>query len=892
MSESSFRDREVLRPWRQWLGIVVDLGIAASVLIAPLFMGGRGPLGRFVFIAIVSSTAIAWYLLQATSQTKSWRWSRVEWLLVAGLGVLMLQLVPLSQPLLELLSPSIGELLPIWVTSNDSSLTIGSWTQVSLHPVATRIGLGVYVAYALLFIVAYQRLDTLQDVHRLLKLIACATCFAAVVALLQFLLGNGKFLWVFEHPSRTTSDVVKGTFQNQNHLAQLLALGIGPILWWISTLSGDRRETRQSFSRTQPRSFWTSHGTLAQSLWVGFGIVVFAGLLTFSRGGFIAILAASSLALGIIVWKQMLGRRGMLAIGVVAGLMLLSLGIFGYEPLARKLGTLQQSQSLEELSRGRAALWSSHTKIIADYWLLGTGVGTHRDIYPAYLDEHFDVEFTHGESSYMQLLVETGLIGTGLVLLGIVMIFRAAVAAVWGSVPPALSAVSVAFIPGVVASVLHSFGDFVWYIPACMTTTILLIAVAFRVRDLIAEELDTEREQVPVRASSKTIAIPQLGFGAVGVVCATVAILATSLAYGPAKSALAWNAYRRVARQERGLTSDRMDLDRLAALERHLENTVSQDPTNARAHVHLAGVYLQRFDIEQLTAENPMPLSQIRDAALASQFPTRNAMNQWIDRAVGENRRWIDKALEHARRGVTLCPLQGEGYTFLASLAFLESPVGERKTAYIQQALATRPHDGRVLYVAGQEALLEGDIERALDLWKQAFHQETDVRDRLLRELAAIIPPKDLMDRFEPDVSGRRALYAHYSSLGDIESAQTIAKYSIPKLEALSRQQEHHELADTLRQLSVFYFAINATEEAISALQNAVAAEPSHFATRQLLGQHLLEASRATEALEHLEWCSSRRPDDQTLRDMLAQANRAKVLEQAKRPASNSARIR
>jgi len=39
---------------------ILDLGILAVVFVAPLFMGGRGPIGKFVFISIVCLTAMAW----------------------------------------------------------------------------------------------------------------------------------------------------------------------------------------------------------------------------------------------------------------------------------------------------------------------------------------------------------------------------------------------------------------------------------------------------------------------------------------------------------------------------------------------------------------------------------------------------------------------------------------------------------------------------------------------------------------------------------------------------------------------------------------------------------------------------------------------------------------
>ena len=233
------------------LTVAVDLGIASTVLVAPLFMGGRGPVGRFVLVLCVAITAMLWCARQCVSTRAMWRKSGVEWLLLAGLGVLVLQLVPLPQTLLTLFSPHLAELLPLWTTSADNAVQLGTWNQVSLNPMATQSGLTTYIAYVMLFLVTFQRLNELKDVKPLLRLIAVATCLMAVLALAQLLFGNGKFLWVFEHVSRDTTEVTKGPFQNQNHLAHLLALGIGPLLWWLATLQTGGDNRRPSSSRSE-----------------------------------------------------------------------------------------------------------------------------------------------------------------------------------------------------------------------------------------------------------------------------------------------------------------------------------------------------------------------------------------------------------------------------------------------------------------------------------------------------------------------------------------------------------------------------------------------------------------------------------------------------------------
>ena len=111
---------------------------------------------------------------------------------------------------------------------------------------------------------------------------------------------------------------------------------------------------------------------------------------------------------------------------------------------------------------------------------LGTGVGSHREIYPIYFDGQRNVEYTHAESGYLQVLVETGMVGAGL----LVVAMGCCAAWCWRSVRAATSgaktACGVALSGPIVVSAVHSIWDFVWYIPACMTFTIILAACACR----------------------------------------------------------------------------------------------------------------------------------------------------------------------------------------------------------------------------------------------------------------------------------------------------------------------------------------------------------------------------------------------------------------------------
>ncbi|HUG69153.1 MAG TPA: O-antigen ligase family protein [Pirellulaceae bacterium] len=862
--------------WHQRLTTAVDVGIASTVLLAPLFMGGRGPVGRFVFVLCVALTGVLWCARQCLSEQAKWRKSGAEWLLLAGLGVLVLQLTPLPQALLALASPHISELLPLWNPSSDSSIHLGIWNQVSLHPMATQSGLATYIAYAMLFLVTFQRLDELRDVQRLLRLIAIATCLMAIVGLAQFLFSNGKFLWVFEHVSRTTRDVVKGPFQNQNHFAHLLALGIGPLLWWRASLQAERpaRASRHSRHPLYDPAVQT------QILWIALGTVLFAALLTFSRGGVIAALLAAVSGVAILSWKQMFSRRAMSVVAVIACLMVVSLSIHGYEPLARRLGTLRDSQSIDELSHGRWALWNAHFAAIPDFWLLGSGVGTHRDIYPAYLAEHFDVEFTHGECGYFQLLLETGLLGTGLFAVGVYFAIRWAVLPLLRDTDRTSVACAAAIVPGLIASLVHSVGDFVWYIPACMSTTVLLLAAACH----LFHHSSTPFHTTPAKDTHDAftwVFAPRLAWIAGSVLCLLTFASLTSPLLGRASAASHWYAYQRLEKTTDSTSWHPTKLEDLVALSRHLEAAIAASPNDARVHAQLAGLYLQQFDLAQQNSQNPMPLTQIRDAALASEFASKKALDDWLDLAVGENRKLFDLALRHARHSVQLSPLQGESYALLARLSFLEGPNADRKRLYVQQALRVRPFHSRVQFVAGQEALLAGNVEEAMMHWKKAFHGEQAVQNELVRELTAVIPADDLLVVLAPHERGLGALLDHYRQLGEAESAKVVAVYFVRHLTEQIRNDPGPDKLGTLKTLSALYEYLESPDEAIRVAGEAARLAPTDFDVRLRLGSLLCGAGRWEEAKVELEWCVRRQPDQQGVRELLTKANRESLLRQA-----------
>lgn len=891
---------------QQGFQVAVDLGLLAILFVAPLFMGGRGPVGKFVLLALVAVTTGIWLVRQCFASRATWQWSGVEWLLLTGAGLIVLQLVPLPTAVLAWLSPSLSDLLPLWMGASTSPFPAQSWTTISLHPDATRGGLAMFVAYATLFLLVVQRLREATDVRRLLSWIAVATVAMAVLGMAQFLVGNGKFLWVFEHPSRSTLGAVKGTFHNQNHFAHFLALGIGPLIWAVGA--------------------W-HRAKLGQALLlVGAGVVSLAALLTFSRGGVIAFTLAASLSLGFYYLQGILDRKALWLVGAASLLLALTLGIHGYEPLARKLATLRDSSSLEELSTGREALWGALLEAIPHFARAGSGIGTHRDLYPIFMERYFPFEFSHGENGYLPLLLESGVPGLVLFLIGVgycgfwsttILLSRRRLDAVRGGkrrpgtgaslaarsgwsahggswdhdvVSAAQPSPSLTFagfwgavVPGLVASLVHSLSDFVWYVSSCMALTVVLIAALCRTHQLakqavVEEGTSDEAESRVVSATSshgRRSDLPRFWWLTV---TAIVWLLATCLLIDRQRSAWAaphYYAYLRLSlpAAQIGTGNEADEQERLERLALHLRAAADHDPADARINLKLAAVHLRLFDLLQRRALNPLPLSQIRDAAIASQFASREALQAWLERAIGPNAQHLQDALQLSHRSLRACPLQGEGYVYLAELTFLEGWSGDAKRDYLAQAEKVRPYSGMVLFAKGQEAALEDNLPVAVAAWQQAFATDPEVRELIVDTFAGRVPARFFLDQFPLDLVSCERLFRIYEPIQPTEARQ-VAEHYVQLAEGLPAEGSAETRARRWLTVHRFQNYLGQPAAALHAAMQAVDEHPQGIVERKTLARELMVAQRFDEAAEHLAWCVRRAPHDVSLNQLLTECQR------------------
>lgn len=891
---------------------MVDLVLLAILLIAPLFFGGRDDLGRLALVAMASTAGLVWLWSEAQQANPRWNASPSYWLAGAIAVVGVVQLVPLPSPLIATLAPRAQQLLPTWSPDVQGAVHIGRWETLSLAPSESRIALAMALAYATLFIVVAQRLRSVQDVWRLLRALGLASLLMAAFGLVQYFAGNGLYFWFYEVADRTTDVSPVGPFLNRNHFAHFVALGVGPLLAWLFACNiappglrssgngspGQRSSRHGSSGRhaSGRRSLQSAAGPSASRressaeqadaprwLPTGLGIAValaaFAVMLSMSRGGAVALTVATTTLSGLLWWKGVFAgfhARRLAILGCVVCCLLI---VHGFDDVLGRLDDFAAG-SLDEMDRSswRRKIWTANLAAFRDGWQTGWGGGSHANVYPVYFPQSIDFEFTHAESSVLQIATEYGL--PGLLLLAA----SATLAVVWcaGSLRSANDRDSICcaatLTACLAASGLHACVDFVWHIPACMTLTVLLLAGALRLYQL------TMAQPCTVRSLGSS------GWTALVALTIACGIWSMGTLWGPALASHHWNGYRlayKAAMAERlqqwregtknEATGDRLQdefFDR--TMIEKLTSAVERHPGHARAHLRLAKLYLRRFDARQQQSDNAMTAENVRDAAIDAQFASPSLQRAWLKRALGENALLLQQAHYHVRQSLRHAPLQGEAYLTLAQLCHLNGWNQTGVDALLDQAHRLRPQDGDVLFEVGRRRAWQGDEAGAFEAWTDAYRDPGDHQRRIVETLAGHLPAAVFLHHFRPTWQTLRDVWLRYRRQGNAEDWGSVIDYarSAAGREAKVSVDDANQIWMRLVEMCL---ETDRRDDALYAVRQAFRAAPDEPRIRLTLAQLLVESNDAPGAVNHLRWYLARRPGDAYAEKLLMQCAKAKT---------------
>ena len=859
---------------------VVDAGLCGVVFIAPFFFGGRHDLGRLVLVSLIVVTAVSWFARQALLCAPRGPKTAANIVLLLATGLVVLQIVPLPHAYVSVISPRTGELLPLWAPASEAVERVGTWQTVSLHPHETTKSLAMLLSYGLLFVVVAARIQQRADVERFLRWIAISVALMATFGLVQYFTSDGRFFWFYDHPSRSATERITGAFANPNHFAHFLVLGVGPLASWL--LGAVRRRSGERPSRT-------GHATRFfawQPLLLGAALIVvlLAILLSLSRGGTLALVAALATIAAIYAHGKLVDSKYLWSAVALAAVVVGLLSLYGYEQVSRRLSSLAGG-SLETIDRdeGRRKIWRANISASYAGGLLGAGAGSHSAIYPVYLEASLPFEYTHAESGYLQVATENGWLGAALLLAGLSLCGAWSVSCVLHARSDQERLCFGAAAAGLSASVTHSVVDFVWYIPACMSVTIVLAACVMRL-----SQLASAGESAPAGRG-----LPRGRWLELAAASALLGGWAVHAYAGPGIAAVYWDRYLRLSAANRTATEQQWTALAASrpqpssatketlneAMLRQLEAAVRWDPKFARAHLRLAAHSMAQFELRQLNRENRMSFSQIRDAAIASRFSTPADLSAWLHAAFGSDVELLRRSQAEARAAITLCPLQGEGYVYLGELCFLDGHGQAVVDAYLQQGLRVRPHDADVLFEVGRQKLLEANVAEALAHWRQCFDDTGPHQLKIVYLLAGQISAMDFLRALEPDWRTLKTIWSRYRRSASPEELQALLDYAADATQREIQQPRGVPAASIWFMQSAMYADVGRSAEALACLERAYACNPSQYIIRYELARALEGAGRYAEAEPHFRWCLARRPADKSLREALVAISKQRFSE-------------
>ena len=371
--------------------------------------------------------------------------------LVAFLGVVLVQLLPLPPVLIGLVSPTTLRVyettLPHfgsgkevdfnrmeqwllqssasdpaqeadvpWRSEESPQLRFSGWRPLSLVPSTTRRSAVLFLAYLILFIIVVDRARSPVFVRRFLWAVGFTGLLVGVLGLAQRTTW-GDLLYGRVRPAYGGQPM--GPFVNPNHFAGYLELTLPVLLGlWIAhvrseggTAVGHRH--RASAAERLGQKYIPQLFVLSMMLLVG-GLAFWGSR---SRGG----LAAMTLAVGVFALPALRrwgGGSALKKAAVLGVLLVLAVAVVW------KVDQLSGEESLEsgltsEPSLGkRFEVWKTSAAMLLRFPSVGTGLGTFGFVIPLYQGSGYDRLWIYAHNDYLQLACEVGLLGLACFLVG------------------------------------------------------------------------------------------------------------------------------------------------------------------------------------------------------------------------------------------------------------------------------------------------------------------------------------------------------------------------------------------------------------------------------------------------------------------------------------------
>ena len=332
------------------------------------------------------------------------------------------------------------------------------------------------------FLIGLLVLNTVTHRRQILRLVSVPLAmgvFQAFYGLLELSSQSPRLLF---YKKIHSLDAVTGTFVNRNHLSgyleMIIALALGLLISRIDIFSFSGLSRRERFLRLGEKG-------LSINLLLGLGVILMAIAIIFSqsRSGTVVLIISFLLFFGLVgLFSEFSSgyrkRIRTLLRALFILIMVLSVGL-GIE------ATLKRFALDDLLHERRPMYWAHAVRVISQYPILGTGLGTFDAMAPRFEGPAGPVSIGHAHNDYLEYASELGVFGFALLFGGILSMALISWR-VWRTRRhPEVKGLALGGIVSLTGILLHSLTDFNLHIPANMllfsvVLSLTLVTVFYR----------------------------------------------------------------------------------------------------------------------------------------------------------------------------------------------------------------------------------------------------------------------------------------------------------------------------------------------------------------------------------------------------------------------------
>jgi hypothetical protein len=421
--------------------------VLATLVVAPLALAGSPSPVFFTLITVCAGVGLTAFVRGRRRGEQSAPGLKI---LVLFAALVSFQLIPLPAPLLKLLSPG------SYAFRDELSLTgVAGWHPVTVSPLDTVRGLAALVSLILWYLGIHSLFGGYRLRRRLAFTVVTTGSLLTLVALVQAASPHPNRFYGIWRPHYDWA--VFGPYTNRSYFSNYLAMAIPLALGFVVASFED---LKRAWRRRHPP--WLAlgdvEGTRSMKLTALAMTVIVGVIAAASRGGTL------SLAAGLLFFFLAYGIRR-LVIASSALVLILALTFVDIGPMVR---------SFESRGFGhyRVGLWLDSLRMFPRFPILGAGFNSFGVLYPRYQDFDKATWFCATLNEYLQILIDTGIVGAALAATALFILFRRM----------AITARHNAFDSGVLAALAafccHNVVDCNWQAPANAVTFVALCGVA------------------------------------------------------------------------------------------------------------------------------------------------------------------------------------------------------------------------------------------------------------------------------------------------------------------------------------------------------------------------------------------------------------------------------